>query len=272
MSLVTVLAPARRAARRTSGTRRSSVCSSCSRRSACSAARSTCCSARTSVRGSASSSPARASPASWCCSRACGSRPRRRSTARRAAPRVGRSWRSSTSPADVRGRGHATIVENGDPVDSRRARAAAAGDRRRARDRRGRKAPRNRPSSRSRSSAAAPTSSPTSRATRPSRSAAAPGTCSGTTRGTRSSRSATRSRRPPVAGQPPPTPTCDPLTPEAVRVMQYDFGSLRQPPWSTSSRRSCLFGLFLLGLHWYEQDARERKNSATADLRPVPTS
>ena len=31
-----------------------------------------------------------------------------------------------------------------------------------------------------------------------------------------------------------------------------------------------LFGLFLLGLHWYEKDARERKKAES--LRPVPTS
>ncbi len=74
-----------------------------------------------------------------------------------------------------------------------------------------------------------------------------------------------------VAGQPPPTPSCDPLTPKRYVVMEYDFGSLRQPPWVYFFTSLVLFGLFLLGLHWYEQDAREQKKRATADLRPVST-
>ena len=54
--------------------------------------------------------------------------------------------------------------------------------------------------------------------------------------------------------------------------MEYDFGSLRQPPWVYFFTSLVLFGLFLLGLHWYEQDAREQKKRRPSDLRPVPTS
>jgi hypothetical protein len=75
----------------------------------------------------------------------------------------------------------------------------------------------------------------------------------------------------PPAGEAPPPPRCDPLTGRRFAVMQYDFGSLRQPPWIYFFTSLVLFGLFLLGLHWYEQDARERKKAGTS-LRPVPTS
>jgi hypothetical protein len=69
-------------------------------------------------------------------------------------------------------------------------------------------------------------------------------------------------------GERPPAPECDPLTPNRFVVMQYDFGSLRQPPWIYFFTSLVLFGLFLLGLHWYEKDAREQKKR-TAELRPV---
>jgi hypothetical protein len=71
-----------------------------------------------------------------------------------------------------------------------------------------------------------------------------------------------------ASGEAPPAPTCDPLTPKQYVVMEYDFGSLRQPTWVYFFTSLVLFGLFLLGLHWYEQDARERQRGA---LRPVPT-
>jgi len=71
-------------------------------------------------------------------------------------------------------------------------------------------------------------------------------------------------------GQPP---VCDPLQPKKYVVMSYNFGSLREPVvfqfWLPSV---LLFGLSLLGLHWYELDIRERKRAATAPVRvPVPT-
>jgi hypothetical protein len=65
-------------------------------------------------------------------------------------------------------------------------------------------------------------------------------------------------------------PTCDPLQDKQFAVLQYDFGSLRQPVvfqfWIPSV---LLFGLSLLALHWYETDQRNRKKAA---LAPVPTS
>jgi hypothetical protein len=67
------------------------------------------------------------------------------------------------------------------------------------------------------------------------------------------------------------TPTCDPLQDSQYAILSYDFGSLREPVvfqfWLPSV---LLFGLSLLGLHWYELDARKRKRVATAPV-PVPT-
>jgi len=74
----------------------------------------------------------------------------------------------------------------------------------------------------------------------------------------------------PVPGEAPPEPTCDPLAGRRFVVMQYDYGSLRQPPWIYFGLSVVTFALFLLGLHWYEKDARERAKSETA-LRPVPS-
>jgi hypothetical protein len=65
------------------------------------------------------------------------------------------------------------------------------------------------------------------------------------------------------------TPRCDPLADKQFAVLAYNFGSLREPVvfqfWIPSV---LLFGLSLLGLHWYETDARKRKR---AQLAPVPT-
>jgi hypothetical protein len=67
------------------------------------------------------------------------------------------------------------------------------------------------------------------------------------------------------------TPVCDPLKDKQYAVLSYDFGSLREPVvfqfWVPSV---LLFGLSLLGLHWYELDARRRKRAAIAPV-PVPT-
>jgi len=66
-------------------------------------------------------------------------------------------------------------------------------------------------------------------------------------------------------------PTCDPLQNTQYAILTYNFGSLREPVvfqfWVPSV---LLFGLSLLGLHWYELDVRERKRSATTPV-PVPT-
>ena len=65
------------------------------------------------------------------------------------------------------------------------------------------------------------------------------------------------------------TPRCDPLADKEFAILSYNFGSLREPVvfqfWIPSV---LLFGLSLLGLHWYETDARKRKR---AQLAPVPT-
>jgi hypothetical protein len=70
------------------------------------------------------------------------------------------------------------------------------------------------------------------------------------------------------AGQ---APTCDPLKNTQYAVLSYNFGSLREPVvfqfWLPSV---LLFGLSLLGLHWYELDLRRRKRATTAPV-PVPT-
>jgi len=66
-------------------------------------------------------------------------------------------------------------------------------------------------------------------------------------------------------------PTCDPLKDTQYAVLAYNFGSLREPVvfqfWIPSV---LLFGLSLLGLHWFELDARARKRAASTPV-PVPT-
>ena len=66
-------------------------------------------------------------------------------------------------------------------------------------------------------------------------------------------------------------PTCDPLKDTQYAILSYNFGSLREPVvfqfWLPSV---LLFGLSLLGLHWYELDARARKRAANKPV-PVPT-
>lgn len=66
-------------------------------------------------------------------------------------------------------------------------------------------------------------------------------------------------------------PTCDPLQDSQYAILSYNFGSLREPVvfqfWIPSV---LLFGLSLLGLHWYELDARKRKLVSTTPV-PVPT-
>ena len=63
-------------------------------------------------------------------------------------------------------------------------------------------------------------------------------------------------------------PVCDPLQDTSYAILAYDYGSLRQPVvfqfWIPSV---LLFGLALLGLHWYETDERKKKKAA---LAPVP--
>jgi hypothetical protein len=76
-----------------------------------------------------------------------------------------------------------------------------------------------------------------------------------------------------AAGERPPAPQCDPLQAKRYVVMQFDFGSIRQPPYVYFGAFAVLFGLFLLGLHWYEKDARAKARATSAGtLRPVPSS
>ena len=64
-------------------------------------------------------------------------------------------------------------------------------------------------------------------------------------------------------------PFCDPLQDTSYAILSYNYGSLRQPVvfqfWIPSI---LLFGLSILGLHWYELDQRKRK---AAGLAPLPT-
>jgi hypothetical protein len=66
-------------------------------------------------------------------------------------------------------------------------------------------------------------------------------------------------------------PVCDPLQNTEYAIMTYNFGSLREPVvfqfWIPSL---LLFGLSLLGLHWYEIDQRKRKSATNVPV-PVPT-
>jgi len=64
-------------------------------------------------------------------------------------------------------------------------------------------------------------------------------------------------------------PVCDPLQDKSYAVLAFDFGSLRQPVvFQFFIPSVLLFGLSLLGLHWYESDERKKKKAA---LAPVPT-
>jgi hypothetical protein len=66
-------------------------------------------------------------------------------------------------------------------------------------------------------------------------------------------------------------PACDPLQATGYAILSYNYGSLREPVvfqfWIPSL---LLFGLSILGLHWYELDERKRKKAARTPV-PVPT-
>jgi hypothetical protein len=70
-------------------------------------------------------------------------------------------------------------------------------------------------------------------------------------------------------GEAPPAPVCDKLIPHQFVILERDLGSLRQPPVVYFFTFLVLFGLSLLGLHWYELDQREAK---ARGLAPVPTT
>jgi hypothetical protein len=77
-------------------------------------------------------------------------------------------------------------------------------------------------------------------------------------------------------GLPPPTPTCDPTSSKnGYVVLQYNYGSLRIPPFVAFIASCILFSLGLLGLHWREKDERaaeKAKAAAPQTLTPAPTT
>ncbi len=72
-----------------------------------------------------------------------------------------------------------------------------------------------------------------------------------------------------ATGTPLTPAVCDPLQATHYVILSHDLGTLRQPVVLYWFMALILFGLSLLGLHWYEQDERARKR---ASLAPVPTS
>jgi hypothetical protein len=76
-------------------------------------------------------------------------------------------------------------------------------------------------------------------------------------------------------GVAPPTPTCDSSNPNnGFMILERDLGSVRQPPMIAFISSVILFGLGLLGLHWFEKDRKAAKAAAEAASRPaeVPTA
>jgi hypothetical protein len=72
-------------------------------------------------------------------------------------------------------------------------------------------------------------------------------------------------------GVAPPAPKCDTSNPKnGYMVLQRDLGTVRQPPMIAFLSSVILFGLGLLGLHWYEKDRRAAKKAAAeAASRPA---
>ena len=70
-----------------------------------------------------------------------------------------------------------------------------------------------------------------------------------------------------LSGLPPPPPECVDGEGGFV-VLERDLGSLRLPPFLAFVGSSILFGLGLLGLHWYERD---RQRAAAASPAPATT-
>jgi hypothetical protein len=71
-------------------------------------------------------------------------------------------------------------------------------------------------------------------------------------------------------GVAPPTPTCDTSNSKnGFMVLEYDLGSLRQPPMIAFFSAAILFGLGLLGLYWFEKDRKAVKAAAEQASRPA---
>jgi hypothetical protein len=74
-------------------------------------------------------------------------------------------------------------------------------------------------------------------------------------------------------GLPPPTPVCDTSSPKnGFVIMEYNYGSLRFPPFVALVCSSILFVLGLLALHWREKDERaaeKAKQQAAGEIGPA---
>jgi hypothetical protein len=71
-------------------------------------------------------------------------------------------------------------------------------------------------------------------------------------------------------GVAPPKPTCDSSNNKnGFMVLERDLGTVRQPPMIAFFSSVILFGLGLLGLHWFEKDRKAAKAAAEAASRPV---
>jgi len=71
-------------------------------------------------------------------------------------------------------------------------------------------------------------------------------------------------------GVAPPAPKCDSSSPKnGFMVLERDLGTVRQPPMIAFFSALILFGLGLLGLHWYEKDRKAARAAAEAATRPT---
>ena len=66
-------------------------------------------------------------------------------------------------------------------------------------------------------------------------------------------------------GVKPPTPECDPNSDQnGFIVLERNLGSVREPPIVAFIASVILFGLGLLGLHWFEKDRKAARAAAAA--------
>ncbi len=72
-------------------------------------------------------------------------------------------------------------------------------------------------------------------------------------------------------GVAPPKPVCDTSNSKnGFMVLEYDLGSVRQPPIIAFFSALILFGLGMLGLYWFEKDRKAAKAAAEQASRPAP--
>ena len=71
-------------------------------------------------------------------------------------------------------------------------------------------------------------------------------------------------------GVAPPAAACDTSNPKnGYMVLEYNLGTVRQPPMIAFLSSVILFGLGLLGLHWYDKDRKAARAAAEAASRPT---